>query len=258
MKLTDRLLILFVVIALLAVSGCGSDDDTTDDDSPDGESVDGDLDDTDSPDNESVDADLNDGDESEIEKTEDLSLDGDEKPDGDLFLEDGDEDISEIESVDEEVSAVWSDPSTGYIWANVIDYFSSDEGDSFDCCQNLILGGYDDWRLPTISELRTLIDGCPNTETEGDCEVTDDCSSQETCRDVDMCKGCDSMNGPTNGCYFESFLNGPCDKYPSSTDAGYEGWCTWGCVWGVNFTEGAIVLLSSDSYEGAPVRCVRM
>ena len=55
-------------------------------------------------------------------------------------------------------------------------------------CDNLDEGGYDDWRLPTIDELRTLIQNCSQTETDGSCGVTDDCLS-DSCRSDD-CYGC--------------------------------------------------------------------
>jgi len=42
-------------------------------------------------------------------------------------------------------------------------------------CDNLNEDGYYDWRLPTISELRTLVKGCFRTESDGPCGVRDSC-----------------------------------------------------------------------------------
>jgi len=61
----------------------------------------------------------------------------------------------------------WSDASNEILSYN----------DAIKYCQDL--GG----RLPTISELRTLIQNCPDTETGGSCSVTDNCLSATECRD---------------------------------------------------------------------------
>ena len=39
-------------------------------------------------------------------------------------------------------------------------------------CEELALGGYDDWRLPDSDELRALIAGNPPTEPGGQCKLT--------------------------------------------------------------------------------------
>ena len=60
------------------------------------------------------------------------------------------------------------DTVTGLLWqkstAPGISEGSSTWQQAVDYCDNLTLGGYDDWRLPTIRELSTLIDsGVPVT-----------------------------------------------------------------------------------------------
>ncbi|HQM86077.1 MAG TPA: PEGA domain-containing protein [bacterium] len=55
-------------------------------------------------------------------------------------------------------------------------------------CANLEDAGYYDWRLPSISELRTLIGYCLGTKTNGECGISDDCLLYN-CRS-DVCDGC--------------------------------------------------------------------
>lgn len=72
-------------------------------------------------------------------------------------------------------------------------------------CLDLVMGPYTDWRLPTIDELRTLIKGCPSTETGGDCPATVECygKDQGECLGAD-CSGCPVGLGPgKEGCYWD-------------------------------------------------------
>lgn len=114
-------------------------------------------------------------------------------------------------------------------------------------CNNLTACGYSDWHLPTISELRTLIQNCSETVTGGSCEVTDECLalSSSSCFDWDVCQGCDS---DFSGKY--SKLGDTCDFWSSSTYVGNTYY-----AWYVNFNDGYVFnYLKTNSYY---VRCVR-
>jgi len=110
--------------------------------------------------------------------------------------------------------------------------------DAMDYCQNL--GG----RLPTISELRTLIQNCPGTETGGDCEVTDSCLSSEDC-----------WNNPCSGCEYDSSgkysVFGDTNFFWSSSERS-DG---TGYAWDVGFSVGDVDV--SSKYLSNYVRCVR-
>ena len=68
----------------------------------------------------------------------------------------------------------WSQKAPNYmVWGDAIDY-----------CKKLKEGGHNDWHLPTISELRTLIQNYPPTETGGKCKVTDSCLSNSCGNDA--------------------------------------------------------------------------
>ncbi|MCC6157246.1 MAG: DUF1566 domain-containing protein [Deltaproteobacteria bacterium] len=118
-------------------------------------------------------------------------------------------------------------------------------------CEDLTQGDWDDWRLPTIGELRSLISGCEATATGGNCKVTGECA-EPGCRDEEFCTGCEWGQGPgPNGAYWPGEYSGDVYWYWSSTpvtDAEGE-------VWNVDFGYGGI---HSDlvGYSFAP-RCVR-
>jgi len=140
------------------------------------------------------------------------------------------------------VDLTWQNPPAVDVmtWQDAIDY-----------CDGLTLDGHDDWHLPTISELRSLIRGCPATETGGSCGVTDSCLSYESCWGG-PCDGCSTNGGPaTGGCYWPDGMEGPCSWYWSplsrpgdSSDA-----------WVVHFDNGSVgtAVKVNDSF----VRCVR-
>ena len=107
-------------------------------------------------------------------------------------------------------------------------------------------GGFYDWRLPTISELRTLIQNCSSTETGGSCGVTDSCLSYNECRN-DACLGCSSD---------------PNGKYSKFEDIGW----IWSSsiasddinnAWRIYFNEGRVDRSPNAVDGNYYVRCVR-
>ena len=119
--------------------------------------------------------------------------------------------------------------------------------DAINQCDNLLEGYYTDWRLPTISELRTLIQNCSKTETGGTCGVTDECLSYSECRNDD-CDGCTyDENNPVQYSKFgdESWF---CSSSTLSSTVR---------AWLVNFGYGSVSDEGGKTNIGKYVRCVR-
>jgi len=162
----------------------------------------------------------------------------------------------------------WNDPATEITWQDPQKdaYTPDDPGvgqqDALRYCEELVLGGYDDWRLPNIDELRTIIRGNPDTMSDGDCPVHD--GSAKSAMYDPACGAVADYQGPGDGgCYWAPELTGPCDK-PDPADEGIRPLETvsstvasddqfWvGCVL---FDEGAAVF--NHIHSLADVRCVR-
>ena len=142
----------------------------------------------------------------------------------------------------EPTNLVWQNPPTDRLmnWEDAKDY-----------CENLYVGDYNDWRMPTISELRSLIMDCPTTVTGGDCGVTDSCRDL-SCWNEDDCWNCSDGDGPSDGCYWLGDMEGPCSWYWSSSSV--EG-SAISARWLVFFADGHV-----DANAGTTdryVRCVR-
>jgi formylglycine-generating enzyme required for sulfatase activity len=107
------------------------------------------------------------------------------------------------------------------------------------------------WRLPSITELRSLIRGCPATEEpDGTCNVDDGGCVRWDCRSAD-CDGCTSGQGPDGGCYRDAIIDGTCHYMWSSTAV--EGSSNSG--WLIDFNYGRLLSESASYTRG--VRCVR-
>jgi hypothetical protein len=64
-------------------------------------------------------------------------------------------------------SAGWIDPATGMMWTKSDNGADVDWNQSRNYCANLHLGGYSDWRLPTLDELQGIYD--PNVNLPVTC-----------------------------------------------------------------------------------------
>ena len=170
--------------------------------------------------------------------------------DDDNDADDDDDDDDDTADPDDATGAgdTWIDPTTGLEWQNGDNccntwYFAENY------CLELTWGGYSDWRLPTISELRSLIRGCDATVTGGECPASDDCNDYDC--ETDACLGCQDGQGPgDDGFYMVKGLvkNG----YMYWTNSAVPGTAY---TWTINFYSGMINLdVPSGIYT---MRCVR-
>ena len=120
------------------------------------------------------------------------------------------------------------DSVTGLIWSTKL----FDDWKMMKCSE-LSEGGFTDWRRPTISQLRTLIQNCPGTETDGECPIYDEYLNENTCGE--KCSSCEERD---SGKYSKF---GDTEIFWSST------LCSEFYV--VNFSNGAIY--SSCNFEKA-------
>jgi hypothetical protein len=147
----------------------------------------------------------------------------------------------------------WYDPTSGLCWQDPPSGTLMTWYDAVSYCENLVLGGHPvrTWRLPTISELRSLIRGCPTTETGGTCGVTDSCLGYGCWSDA--CGACGHLGGPGAG-----------GRYWPPELAASGGWWFWSSssysgssssAWVVNFNGGNVGYgaKAGSSY----VRCIR-
>lgn len=142
----------------------------------------------------------------------------------------------------------WTDSNTGYTWLYTPPSDVMTWQDASDYCDNLTFYDHDDWHLPTISELRSLIRGCSNTQKGGSCGVTDSCLS-DTCWS-NHCDGCSNGGGPAEGCYWPYEMQGTCDFYWSSSYTNSNE-----NAWGVYFGTGHVDYVGK--FNKRYVRCMR-
>jgi hypothetical protein len=155
---------------------------------------------------------------------------------------------------------MWLDPETSLCWENPPASALGLYDAAVAHCASL--GA--EWRVPTISELRSIVDGCDRISWDLRVGVCDDlaycCTVSDACNDAACwdgtnCGGClPLLGGPGPwGCYIKADLLGTCtDPFFSSTET------TSGIdeVWTVAFEDGYVVQRGTSA-TNAQVRCVR-
>ena len=157
---------------------------------------------------------------------------------------------------------VCTDPATGFEWQQDTTGGKMNFNEAITHCQNLTLDG-GGWRLPNISELRTLIRNCADIDTSGACGVKDECSacgvsSGDVCLSFSSCysdlcnpSSCSDDGGPT-GCYLPDGLEGSCWwNWSSSLEED-----NYNNAWYISFDQGFIVFGHFVSYS-LDIRCLR-
>jgi hypothetical protein len=121
----------------------------------------------------------------------------------------------------------WSDFVRDLIWDKSVEY-----------CENL------EGRLPTISELRTLIKDCQMIETGGACKITDECLSFTNCYDNNLCGGCGHGNYSVFG-YDGTFWSS--SEMSEDTNS----------VWVINFYNAHIFEYHTDTTQPFSAVCIK-
>ena len=149
-------------------------------------------------------------------------------------------------------SDTWTDPKSGLTWQVTPTGGSMKWSKAKEHCGGVAPSGHTNWRLPTISELRTLIRGCPDTVPGGACKVTESCLSSNSCWDKGACWSCSNEDGPADGCYWPDEMHGPCSWYWSSSPVEDHD----DLAWYVYFFSGYVGNLGVYGGVGS-VRCVQ-
>jgi AAA ATPase containing von Willebrand factor type A (vWA) domain len=245
MKKITTVFYVFAVLALFVLmTGCGSSKKET---------VEGDTL-TDVDNDIAADGDV-DADADDTDETEDADSENTEPGDDDDTISDA-ESVSDDNDIDskpeEDICATFNELciTMNNMWSPR----SPDQmliTDASPYCRNLTAYGFDDWRLPTISELRTLIQNCPNTETGGQCELTDSCSDYKECWTKSDCfsdfcpSGGDYSKFGDTGWYWSSS-----GYQPPSAEIDDRG-----SAYGVNFSDATMA--NTIGWVPMNVRCIR-
>ena len=145
---------------------------------------------------------------------------------------------------------IYTDNELGIIWQSYhyFDTYTLQEANVY--CENLYLACRKNWRVPTISELRSIIVGCPATETGGQCGVTDECTGSSCMNDY--CESCGRLQGNGSGGEYWLNLFGISEgtvAWSSSLANGQDAWVVsyeWGSIRMVRVHEHTSILCVHD------------
>ena len=149
----------------------------------------------------------------------------------------------------------------GLEWSDIFyaarDSYDEEHDDPSDYCSRLTEGGHDDWRLPTIDELRTLVQNHPGTVTGGLCKISE--KNGKISIDFDESSSCNGIEGSN----FSKLGDDDVQLF-SSTSAwvldSQSGRVHPYWSWFLDFTNGAIVYKFTKDHPdliGLDFRCVR-
>jgi hypothetical protein len=163
---------------------------------------------------------------------------------------DDDDAVSDDDDVTVAPDNAYYDPATGYSWFNPRQFSPNQRGSTLNgdgppFCNQLDFEGYSDWRLPTVTELRTLIRTCPDTMPGGACQVGDGCLTEDC--ETSACNGCstEGTDLPPEIQDFELGFHLTANRVADKSD---RAWLMWGM-------DGSIVN-GQDNQVGC-FRCVR-
>jgi len=230
MRATNWTIVWLLVCCAALHSACGDDDGATDAGSDTDTDTDADTDsDTDT--------------DTDTDSDSDTDTDADSDSDSDTGTGSDPNEMTDCDGgkLDPATSLCWEDPPAGgnVTWSEATGY-----------CNGLEAGGHDDWRIPKIQELISLIRECQTSE----CGVTDPDCLNSTCDDGVDCAACDALLGPgVDGCYWSPDLSGSCEEYYWSGSAAGD---MYSMAWLVSFENGAVDLDGIEDPDHL-IRCVR-
>ena len=152
------------------------------------------------------------------------------------------------------------DPNTDFMWQRQQSTENMNQPAAVGYCEQLSLADYDDWRLPSLSELKTLIVGC-RSGTDA-CRANDNCLSMGCSYDgdEDNCS-CKEYKGPGEKGYYwkKGIWKGGDELYfwtSSLRSDEAESNKAPVAAWSISFYD-ALVYSSMSLMNGGQVRCVR-